>query len=296
MLAEICADTGRPQPTRNPMRVWALSGVERLAFPGGRTAIYKYAAEPFTTEDRILRAAQKAGVPVPAVLGAIAREDHLGMIIEDLGDEQRTATDADGVVAAVALHTAHPAHFLPVLDGEALAALPGLALGHLKRLRNKGRWEGDTSDIGEMLDALAGAATKRAEGATTGPWGWVHSEFHPTSLHITTDGWRLLDFARAFIGPGLLDLASWHGTISDADPDRLRDFMAGYVAAGGHRDTLAERGGLAAEAWALGWHRLWAVEWFIEQALRWINDPSKDEVYIEAVRRHLTTAVELLEP
>ena len=37
----------------------------------------------------------------------------------------------------------------------------------------------------------------------------VHSEFHPTSLHIGRDGRRLLDFARTFNGPGLLDLASW---------------------------------------------------------------------------------------
>ena len=65
--------------------------------------------------------------------------------------------------------------------------------------------------------------------------------------------------------PGLLDLASWHGTVGDTDPVQLRELIGAYVTAGGHRAALTERGGLAAEAWALGWHRMWAVEWFMEQ-------------------------------
>lgn len=179
------------------------------------------------------------------------------MVIEDLGEPVREASDTDGVVAAVALHAADPMPMLPVVDDDALAALPALALGHLKRLRENGRWAEGTDD---MLDALAASAAKRAEGATTGPWGLVHSEFHPTRLHIGVDGWHLLDFARAFNGPGLLDLASWHGTIDEADPARLRAFIEAYVAAGGNPGALAERGGLAPEAWALGWHRVWAIE------------------------------------
>ena len=296
LLADISSGTGLPQPTRDPMRVWSLSGVERLTFSDGTTAIYKFATEPFTSEDRILRAAGKANIPVPTVIGALVRDDVLGMVIDDLGEPVRDAMDTDGLVAAVALHDAAPASMLPLLDDDALTALPALALGHLRRLRERGRWTKGTDDIASMLDALADAAAKRAEGATTAPWGWVHSEFHPTSLHIGKDGWHLLDFARAFNGPGLFDLASWHGTIDDADPVRLRSFIEAYVAAGGHPSALAERGGLAPEAWALGWHRLWAIEWFMEQAIRWINDPSKDEAYINVVRRHLKTAVRLLEP
>jgi hypothetical protein len=34
----------------------------------------------------------------------------------------------------------------------------------------------------------------------------------------------------------------------------------------------------------------------MEQSLRWINDPTTDEAYIGVVRRHLRTAVRLLEP
>jgi hypothetical protein len=180
------------------------------------------------------------------------------------------------------------------MDEAALAALPELALGHLSRLGEVGRWTEGTADITAMLETLAVSASKRACGAEIAPFGWVHSEFHPTSLHLGEDGWCLLDFARAFTGPGLLDLASWHGTISAPDPVRLRNFIEAYVASGGAKDALAERGGLAAEHWALGWHRVWAVEWFMEQAIRWINDPTSDPSYINVVRRHLTTAVSML--
>ncbi|MGW6457490.1 aminoglycoside phosphotransferase family protein [Streptomyces sp. NPDC055078] len=296
LLTAVCSAAGRPQPTRDPMRLWSLSGVERLTFPDGSTAIYKYATEPFTTEDQILRAAAAAGIPVPEVVGSLVRDRVLGMVIEDLGEPVRDAQDPDGITAAVTLHAAGSAPLARDLDAEALAALPMLALGHLRRLRATGRWTEDTEDIADLLHALAGAAAKRAEGATIAPWGWAHSEFHPTSLHIGGDGWRLLDFARAFNGPGLLDLASWHGTIDEADPDRLRAFIETYVTAGGNRGALAERGGLTAQSWALGWHRLWAIEWFMEQALRWIKDPSEDDAYITVIRRHLHSASRLLEP
>jgi hypothetical protein len=296
LLNDICTGAALPEPRRDPLRVWSLSGVERLTFPDGTTAIYKFATEPFTTEHQVLRDADAAGIPVPAVIGATIRDHVLGMVIEDLGEPARDATDHDGIVAAVTLHRATPAPDLPALDGEALTVLPVLAREHLHRLRDTGRWTAGTDDIAGMLDALTTGAAKRAEGATTAPWGWAHSEFHPTSLHISPDRWRLLDFARAFTGPGLLDLVSWHGTVNDADPGRARRFIEAYVAAGGHPDALNERGGLTPQAWALGWHRVWAVEWFMEQALRWINDPAQDQVYIDAVRRHLRTAVQLLEP
>ncbi|GAA1649151.1 phosphotransferase [Actinoplanes couchii] len=296
ILTAVRTSTRLPQPRRSTVRVWSLSGVERLTFPDGTTAIYKYAAEPFTTEHQVLRAAAGAAIPVPAVIGALVRDGVLGMVLEDLGKTAREANDEDGIIAAIALHHATIDPMLAELDYEALAVLPVLARGHLYRLRANGRWTADTDDIAGMLDALTAGAAKRAAGATTEPWGWVHSEFHPTSLHIGTTGWRLLDFARAFTGPGLLDLVSWHGTIDAPDPARLHHHIEKYIADGGHRDALADRGGLAAPDWALGWHRVWVVEWFMEQALRWINDPSQDQVYIDVVRQHLTTAVRHLKP
>lgn len=295
ILTDICTSAHRPQPTRQEMRVWDMSGVERLTFPGGSTAIYKYAVEPFASEDQILKAARRSGIPVPDVHGSISRDGTLGMVIEDLGEPVREAGDTDGVVAAVALHEAEPIDWLPVMDEDALAALPALALGHLRSLREAGRWLEGTEEIAQSLTALAAAGAKRASGAELAPFGWVHSEFHPTSLHLDQDAWYLLDFARAFTGPGLLDLASWHGTVDTPDPTRLCAFIEAYVAAGGHPDALAERGGLPAEAWALGWHRVWASEWFMEQAHRWINNPADDPLYIDVVRRQLETAVRLLE-
>ncbi|WP_030782236.1 aminoglycoside phosphotransferase [Streptomyces sp. NRRL S-920] len=279
---------------REEVRVWSMSGVERLMFPDGSTAIFKYAKEPFDSEDQALRLAHTLGAPVPKVHTSAVLEGWLGMLLEDLGAPIRDADDLDGAAAAVVLHRTRTAAALPVLDHEGLRALPNRALEHLDQLRKAERWQ-DADDIEGALDRIAQAAEARSAGATTAPFGWVHSEFHPTSLHIGQRGWRLLDFARAFTGPGLLDLASWHGTLDDPDPVRLRVFLETYVTEGGTPDAVAERGGLAAEKWALGWHRVWAVEWFMEQSIRWINDRATDPAYIKVVRRHLADVLRLLE-
>ncbi|MFH8492388.1 aminoglycoside phosphotransferase family protein [Streptomyces longisporoflavus] len=295
LLDSVLTAAGRPSAVaREEVRVWSMSGVERLTFSDGATAIFKYAKKPFDSEDQALRLAHTLGVPVPKVHASAVLDGWLGMLLEDLGAPIRDVDDLDGAAAAVVLHSTRRAASLPILDQEALRSLPGRALDHLARLRKAERWQ-DADDIEAALDRLAQAAEARSTEATVAPFGWVHSEFHPTSLHIGQRGWRLLDFARSFTGPGLLDLASWHGTLKEPDLVRLRVFLETYVAEGGTPDALAERGGLAAEKWALGWHRMWAVEWFMEQAIRWINDPATDPAYIKVVRRHLTDALRLLE-
>lgn len=294
LVADLCERADFPLPTkRDEVRVWTLSGVERVGFLDGRSAIFKFAAEPFTDEHRALEFARGRGIPVPDVYAAIQRDHMLGMLMEDLGEPVAEAADSDGVHAVLVIHGAGHAATMLRLDQHTLSALPSLAASHLVRLRDRGRWL-DVDDIAEGIAGLRDAGRSRAVGAELEPFGLVHSEFHPTSLHLGRDGWRLLDFARAFNGPGLLDLASWHGTIDAADTDRLRAFLEDYVAAGGSSDTLADRGGLTAEAWALGWHRVWAIEWFLDQSVRWINDPQTDPVYIEAIRRHLDEALRLL--
>lgn len=294
LLGELCTIVGKPLPERAEIRVWGMSGVERVTFPDGTTSVFKYAKEPFDREAQALRIAHQRGLPVPEPHATTVRRKWLGMLMDDLGSPVREADDLDGVVAAVMLHAARPAGDLSLLDGVGLAALPGRALEHLRRLRKADRWT-DCDDIETALTNVSAAAESRSQGAKLDPFGWVHSEFHPTSVHIGENGWHLLDFARAFTGPGLIDLASYHGTIDAPSPPRLRVFLEQYVVAGGHEDALAARGGLAAEAWALGWHRMWAVEWFMEQAIRWINDPAKDPAYISVVRRHLNDVVQLLE-
>ncbi|MEV7681096.1 aminoglycoside phosphotransferase family protein [Streptomyces sp. NPDC088341] len=294
LLDNLLTVAGQTTAVREEVRVWSMSGVERVTFPDGTTAIFKYANKPFDGENQALHLAHTLGVPVPQVHASVVLDGWLGMLMEDLGPSEREADDLDGVATAVVLHGTRTAPPLPVLDQDRLRKLPARALGHLERLRKADRWQ-DVDDIEDALDRIAQAADVRSAGATLAPFGWVHSEFHPTSLHIGKHGWRLLDFARAFTGPGLLDLASWHGTIEPPHPVRLRVFLEQYVTAGGTSDALAPRGGLAAESWALGWHRMWAVEWFMEQSIRWINDPATDPAYIKAVRRHLSDVLHLLE-
>ncbi|QDN96044.1 aminoglycoside phosphotransferase family protein [Streptomyces sp. S1A1-8] len=294
LLDSLLTLTGRSTAVREEVRVWSMSGVERLTFTDGTTAVFKYAKKPFDSEDQALRLAHTLGVPVPEVQASAVVDGWLGMLLEDLGPAVREADDLDGAAAAVALHRTRMAAALPVLDQEGLRGLPSRALEHLGRLRKAERWQ-DADDVEDVLDQIAQAAEARAAGTKLAPFGWVHSEFHPTSLHIGPHGWRLLDFARAFTGPGLLDLASWHGTLDTPDPVCLRTLLDTYVTEGGTPDALAARGGLPAEKWALGWHRMWAVEWFMEQSIRWINDPATDPAYIKAVRRHLTDVLHLLE-
>ncbi|MFG1827517.1 phosphotransferase family protein [Microbispora bryophytorum] len=297
LCAELCAKARVPgEPKREPMRAWSLSAVERLHFPDGSTAIFKFAAEPFTGEDRALKLAGVHGVPVPELYASTISGGILGMLMQDLGEPAQEASDDDGVKAAVVLHRVRPSEILPTtLDADELRALPLRALAHLDYLRQVRRWK-STLDIAEMLSVLDKVAPAHAQGAELAPFGLCHSEFHPSSLHVGRTGWRLLDFARAFNGPGLLDLASWPGTQQPANVKRVRRLIEAYVAIGGPQEALAPRGGLSAEAWALGWHRVWIVEWSMDQTVRWINDPSSDPVYIKAVRRHLREAVRLLAP
>ena len=145
----------------------------------------------------------------------------------------------------------------------------------------------------KLARRLEPAAAPRAAGTGLAPFGLCHSEYHPTSLHIGRRGWHLLDLARAFTGPGLLDLASWHGTLNDPDPARTQGLLESYVAAGGPRQALAARGGLDAASWALGWHRIWVADWFTAQIGRgWAA--GAESTWATAITRHLTEAASLL--
>lgn len=295
LLADLATQLGEDHTRRDPCRVWDLSGVERVHLPDARTVIYKYAREPFTGEPRILAHVADHGLPVPRLLACAERHGVVGMLLEDLGEPAREATMEEAAAAAVAVHRVPPPpQRVPVLDSAALAELPDRARQHLTSLRATGRWA-DTDDIDTDLRRLARVAELRARDADLAPFGLVHSEFHPTSLHIGADRrWRLLDFARAFVGPGLLDLVSWQGTTAAPDPAALRRLLHAYVAAGGPQSVLHNRSGLDVEFWAIGWHRIWAIEWYVEQALRWMPDPAYDTHTVDAVRRHLSEARQCL--
>jgi hypothetical protein len=67
-----------------------------------------------------------------------------------------------------------------------------------------------------------------------------------------------------------------------------------YVAAGGPAEVLADRGGLPVEQWSVLWHRVWIIEWYLSQAITWINDPATDGTYQRVIRRHLAEALACL--
>lgn len=287
LLPLLLADAGlHEDPKREPLRVWEHSGVERLRVANDASVVFKYAETPFDVEHVALRLAASHGVPVPALRAARTIPGMLGMLLEDLGEPMRAADDRDGARAAVRLHrVAAATPGMVRLDAAALVSLPRRIAGRLQRL--------DRADLVEKARALDAVAASRATGAGLPPFGLCHSEFHPTSLHISDSGWRLLDFARAFIGPGLLDLASWHGTLDDPQPERTLDLMEAYVASGGLRQALAMRGGLDAPSWALGWHRVWVIDWFVEQIERGWAQGAEDSWTI-AISRHLDEACTLL--
>ncbi|MFV2196178.1 hypothetical protein [Nocardiopsis sp. LOL_012] len=290
LTAEAGIDTVKAQTLHS----WELSHVERLTTRDGGTVVLKVASEPFTREADHLHCAHRAGIRVPRLLGVVHEASTVGMLQKDLGPGVREPTDADGIAAALALHTASVPGHLEEGGSAWLTCLPQRALDTVGALRERGRW-GDTERIADLLRLVSDAAPARAQGAELAPYGWVHSEFHPTSLIVTGEGVSVLDLARTFHGPGLMDLASWHGTVDPADPDLLAGFLDSYVEAGGPAQTLSRRGGLDAARWALGWHRVWIVEWYLSQAARWMDNPETDPLYIRVVGTHLEEATALLD-
>lgn len=275
------------------LHTWRLSGVERIMLPGGSTVVFKYAVAPFTGEHRVLAHLVAHGVPAPRVRAAAVRDGMLGMLLEDLGDPVRDPSEEDAAAAAVRMHATPTPDWLECLDEPALAALPGEALARLETLQATGRFS-DADDLLNMLAALERIAKARAAGAELSPWGFVHGELHPSAVHITVDGYRVLDFAMALRGPGLLDLAAWSGLRQPPDPPRTRRLIEAYVHAGGHPDALADRGGIPAERWALGWHRVQAAHWLLGCAADGIDTADTDPRHTTVLRRQLISATELL--
>ena len=278
---------------REEVRVWDMSGVERLHCGRGHTAILKYAVAEFAIEPVVLRHAAAHGVPVPMVGASTIQPDgSMVMIMEDLGPQTRQADLKDAASAAAAIHACPALPGRPIVDSARLASLPGLSLGWLRALQTEQRWL-RAQEIEDGLTRLARVARQRAQGAQMPPYGMCHSEFHPTSLYISDRGTHVLDWARAFTGPGLLDLVSWQGTPKPLDLPAVAELIDAYVTAGGPPSALAARGGLPAHVWASGWFKLWIVEWFLQMTYQ-RADPENDDDAQRAIGRHLDEAVQCL--
>lgn len=124
LLDDLCTLVGKPIPERADIRIWGMSGVERVTFPDGETAVFKYAKEPFDREAQALRVAHQHGLPVPELHATAMQGKWLGMLMDDLGTPVRDADDLDGVAAAVMLHAARPAGGLPSSTARALRPCP----------------------------------------------------------------------------------------------------------------------------------------------------------------------------
>ncbi len=183
LLDNLLTATGRTTAAREEVRVSSMSGVERVTFPYGSTAIFKYAKKPFDSEDQALRLAHTLGVPVPQVHASAVREGWLGMLMEDLGPSVREADDLDGVAAAVVLHGTRTAPPLPVLGQERLRTLPAHALEHLERLGKADRWQ-DADAVEDALDRIAQAAEVRSAGATLAPAGEAAERITDNTLRL----------------------------------------------------------------------------------------------------------------
>ncbi len=290
---DLLTDAGHVQTGRQVIQAWELSAVERLFLADGSSIVYKAATAPFTGEAAVLRALGEQGATVPVVRRSAIRNGTLGMLMDDLGDPLRPPTAADAATAAAQVHALPHMNMLPTFDQAALARLPEQALEALTALRQQERFL-DTGPVEELLEKLAMVARRRANGAERPPFGLCHGEFHPTSLHVSRTGCHLVDWAKAFNGPGLLDLATWFGTRTPAEPRRLTRLIHAYVGAGGHRDAAAGRGGLPAERWALGWHRVWAARWFLTTAAAGHHGPDTDQRHCQIALRQLLGAAEML--
>lgn len=220
------------------------------------------------------------------MIAALQAGSRAGILMTDLGQPARPATPTDAAPLAARIHRA-PGNGLPAIDA-ALAAMP-------ERIAARATRHGLSEITARTAAVIARSARRLAAPAIIQPIGLCHSEWHPDSILIGDCGQpHVYDWARAFRGPALLDPASWHGTRNAPDLAAARALVEAYVKAGGHRASLADRAGLPAEAWALGWHRVWAADWYVQQLeMGWIPGQYLS-VQRQAIERHVAEATAVL--
>ncbi|MET8149095.1 aminoglycoside phosphotransferase [Actinoplanes sp. NPDC005259] len=249
---------------RETIAVGPYSVVERLILPHGSTAILKRTdASMFPAEANALTAAGRAGAPVPTLQATCTHADTAYLLMEDLGPAIRPADSSDTAYAAARLHRygAHTSHG-DLLNETGLSELPHRGTAALDRIARK--HPGKLDAIRRLLRQIAERTPDRTAGAQLPPFGLCHGELHPSAVHVTASRVMLLDLAVAYTGPGLLDLAAHFGSNTQPQPAAMRHLIHQYVQAGGPTSATANRGGLTAEVWALGWHRVHSAIWHLE--------------------------------
>ena len=285
------ATTARNVIRRETLSDWQLSRVERVYLDDGSTIILKRSKSPLVDEGRVLSGLRDSDIPVPSLHLAHLEGDVLTLVMEDAGPPKRQPTVSDAAEMAVRIHATPPPAGLSVLHREALLAFPVKMRQGIDELASSGRW-GRTHHMFILLTGIEDAAPSLVQGATHPPFGLCHSEFHPTSVPIGTKRTVVIDWAQAYVGPGLLDLASWfqYGARPPTS-EQCRSMIDAYAAAGGPEEALEPRGSLPPEDWAPFWNRLWVVEWFVRSCTSWMKDLTQDLVWEDAVERHLREAL-----
>jgi len=268
---------------------WALSRVERIYLTDGSSLILKRSASPLTDEARIIESISDSDISLANLYTAEECKGVLTMLMEDLGPSVRGPSLLEAASAAARTHAAPSPERLRVLDERGLQELPTSTLQALDELVCAGRWR-DTERLREQLSYIEEVGRDLSRDAQIPPFGLCHSEFHPSSLHIGKFKSALVDWARAFTGPGLIDIISYFGTLSVADPTTYRSFIDDYVNMGGAPTAGDDRAGYRAEEWGLFWHRIWVAEWFTTNCTSWMTDTRQDEIYQQAVERHVGEA------
>lgn len=265
--------------TSTPIHQQPLVQVHRLGLHTGDTVIWKRLGGPRVGEAPLLRHLHRTGLRVPEVLASVSNGMWDGMLLRDLG--QHTTTPPDDVLTdpavtmlLVGIHATPPPPTLPVMDSARLAELPALALSHLQALRAVGRWP-HSDDLPTDLTQLARIAATRSTDARLAPFGLCHGAFDHNAIFIdTTATVYTLGWARAFHGPGLLDLASPHPTTADplqpTTATQVRDRIEEYIAAGGEPAAAHQRAGPPPERWALGWRRTLQIEQTLHRSAAWL--------------------------
>lgn len=278
--AQVCAVTR--------LHEWPLSVVQRIRLAGGDSFVLKTARGPMQSEGRNLLAAAASGLPVPHMLHYELERlsGIMTLCMEDLGESVRNPTTSDAVASAARVHETGLMPNGPWVDTDWLVA-------ELEAARSVATTIGQSYQEFEPVAAAVATEARAAvgiRGLESAPFGVVHSEFHPSSMIVRNDEIFLLDWARTFIGPQLLDLASFFGTTTLPERKRARNLISNYLETRHLAAAGRDRDGMPVEAWALYVHRLWVVLWYIQSLGEWVDvtDHRWRTKYAAGILKHLT--------